>query len=235
MEVDYAKLVQGWKHKKHRLEKSDIEIKELLCLSVKSIDVEKRQITACASAPTLDRDGDIIEVSAFKKYLPVYMLNPVILAAHQHHLSTGHSSVIGKTVKAWINKKGLWVVIEFVKGTALGEEYWLLYSQKMQSALSVGFKTHKSGYEMRDGKRVFVLTEVELFEISCVPVPACPDALTLSAKTKKKKRFVQQRSGTQKEKKIYLPGVMQKKKRYLPSLWQKTRTLTKKLRTSPML
>ena len=165
-------------------EKGPGHFEECQALFVKSIDQEKRQITALASTGDLDRTDEIIEPEAFKELLPVYLKNPVIITSHQHRLQTGSSSVIGNAVKAWIDKQGLWVIIEFVKGTALGDEYWLLYSQKKQRALSVGFKGHEGGYEDRDGKRVWVWTKVELLEISCVPVPANSEALSKSRRRK---------------------------------------------------
>jgi len=158
--------------------------KECQALYVKSIDQDKRQITALASTGDLDRTDEIIQPEAFKEMLPRYLKNPVVLTSHQHQLESGSSSVVGNAVKAWIDKQGLWVVIEFVKGTALGEEYWLLYSTKKQRALSVGFKEHEGGYEDHDGKRVWVWTKIELLEISCVPVPANPNALSKSRQHK---------------------------------------------------
>ena len=183
MEVDFATLVQG-RAGERRDEKSGPVLKECQALFVKSIDKKKHQITALASAATLDRDGDIIEPEAFRKWLPVYMKNPIVIVSHQHRLETGRSSVIANTVKAWINKDGLWVVIEFHDITGLAEEYWQLYSQKKQHALSVGFIPHASGDRLVEDKRVRVYTEVELLEISCVVVPSNREALSRSKQRK---------------------------------------------------
>jgi len=154
-------------------------------LFVKSIDKSKRQITALASSGTIDRDDEIIEPEAFRKMLPRYMKNPVVITSHQHRLQTGNSSVIGNVVKAWIDQQGLWVIIEFAAATSLGEEYWQLYSQKIQRAFSIGFIPIEHTYEARDGKRVRVHTVVELLEISCVAVPSNPDALSRSKRRKR--------------------------------------------------
>ncbi len=154
-------------------------------LFVKSIDKSKRQITALASTGTIDRDDEIIEPQAFKELLPVYMKNPVVITSHQHRLQTGNSSVIGNVVKAWIDQQGLWVIIEFAAATSLGEEYWQLYSQKIQRAFSIGFIPIEHNYEARDGKQVRVYTKVELLEISCVAVPSNRDALSRSKQRKR--------------------------------------------------
>lgn len=181
-DVDFAGLVSNTSL--DRCKGPGDSYKECQALFVKSIDQDKRQITALASTGDLDRTDEIILPEAFKEMLPVYMKNPVVITSHQHRLQTGSSSVVGNAVKTWIDKQGLWVVIEFVKGTALGEEYWLLYSTKKQRALSVGFKSHGGGWEERDGRQVWVWTKVELIEISCVPVPANPNALSKSKQRK---------------------------------------------------
>lgn len=194
-DADFASIVRGAKGVANEEEtylkslvKAGPDFRESQALFVKSIDLDKRQITCLASTGDVDRDNEIIEPKAYQELLPVYMKNPVVITSHQHRLQTGNSSVIGNAVKAWIDKQGLWVVIEFVKGTALGEEYWLLYSQKKQRALSVGFIPIESEYEERNGKRVLVHTRVELLEISCVPVGSNREALSRSKQ--RKARFV---------------------------------------------
>jgi HK97 family phage prohead protease len=153
-------------------------------LFVKSIDTEKRQITAYASTGTLDRYGDIVEPEAFRETMPQYMKNPVVLSAHQHKLDEGHSPVVGNVIKWWIDKIGLGIIVEFARGTKLADEYWLLYSQKIQRALSIGFSILESHNDDKDGSRINIITKVELYEISCVAVPANPDALSKSRQRK---------------------------------------------------
>ena len=181
MEVDFATLVQG--RAGGRDEKSGPVLKECQAL-VKSIDAKNRRITALASTANVDRDGDIIEPEAFREWLPVYMENPVVLTTHQHRLETGQSSVIGNVVDHGIDKKGLTVVIEFHDITDLAEEYWQLYSQKKQRAFSVGFTPHASEDRRVGDEWVRVYTEVELVEISCVPVGSNRGALSRSKQRK---------------------------------------------------
>ena len=179
-EVNFAGLVNN----KSGVDEMGPETKELPALFVKSVDQGNRQITALASAATLDRYDEVMLPEAFRELLPVYMKNPVVLTSHQHRLTGGHSSVIGSTIKAWIDSQGLWVVIEFATGTTLAEEYWQLYSQKKQRALSVGYIPIESRYEERDGKSVLVHTKIELLEISVCAVPANREALTKSQQRK---------------------------------------------------
>jgi HK97 family phage prohead protease len=176
MEVDFVALVEG--SARDGREKTGPALQECQALFVKSIDKKSRRITALASAGTLDRDGEIIEPEAFRKWLPVYLKNPIVITSHLHRLQTGNSSTIGNVIEAVIDKNGLTVVIEFHCLTALSEEYWLLYSQKKQRAFSVGFIPHESEYRQVGDGRVLVHTEIEMVEISCVVVGSNREALS---------------------------------------------------------
>jgi HK97 family phage prohead protease len=152
-------------------------------LSVKAVDVEKRQIRVLASTGDLDRDGERILPEAFKNSLDIFKSNPVILAAHQHRLDDGSPSVVGRAVDVWIDKTGLWCIIEFAK-TKLAEEYWLLYSGGFMKAVSIGFVPLAWSDTNENGKSVRIFSAVELFEISLVAVPANRAALSKSKQGK---------------------------------------------------
>ncbi len=157
-------------------------------VSVKTVDIEKRQVRVLASTGDLDRHGDILPPEAFKKRLHMFKKNPVILACHKHNHSDGTAPVIGRADSIWIDKRGLWCVIEFAK-TALAEQYWQLYRDGYMKAVSVGFQVIESHTENLDGKTIYVYDEVELYEISAVAVPANREALAKSRE--KKRQFVQ--------------------------------------------
>ncbi len=181
MDFDYVSLVQG------RTEKGAMgqDCREaVLPFVVKSVDTEKQRVTGIASSETIDRDGEIITIAALRKAIKGYMKNPVVLACHTHRTATGHSPTVGKVVEYQFKGKSLWVTVEFAK-TELGEEYWTLYRDKVQRAFSIGFRaTEPPKEEVIDGKRVPVYTEIELYEISCVPVPSNRDALTKAKRRK---------------------------------------------------
>ena len=188
MEVDFMEMVartQAGERDYNARFDSGTEFREAQSLLVKSIDQANRRITAIASTGNLDRHGEIILPSAFEEMLPVYMMNPVVVSAHQHRLDSGHSSVVGSVVKIWINRVGLNVVIEFEDGTELGKEYWVLYGGKRQRALSVGFipLEWKDEQDEKLG-RVRIYTKVELLEISCVPVGSNRESLSKARQRK---------------------------------------------------
>jgi HK97 family phage prohead protease len=174
-ERDYVARIKG---------KGTELFKEVQSLFVKSIDESKRQIEAVVSTADLDRYDEIIEPEAFRETLDIYLKNPIVISSHQNRLDTGHSSVVGQVIKAWIDTKGLHVIIWFAE-TELGNEFWYLYRNKFQRAFSVGFIPLEWKDEVSDGgKRVRVHTKVELLEISCVPVPANRNALSKSKQRK---------------------------------------------------
>jgi hypothetical protein len=67
--------------------------------------------------------------------------------------------------------------LQFAAETILGGQYWMLYKARHMRAVSIGFRTLDSREEVQNGKRIRIITRLELFEISCVPVPANPQAL----------------------------------------------------------
>ena len=185
--MDFADIVSQTKTGERdyiaRLSTKGTEFIETPSLFVKSIDEAKRQIEAVVSDASIDREGEIILPSAFREMLGIYLANPVVISAHQHRLETGHSSVVGQTVKAWIDNAGLHVTIWFAE-TELGNEMWYLYSKKFQRAFSVGFIPLEWKDEAVEGRTVRTFTKVELLEISCVPVPANRNALSKSKQRK---------------------------------------------------
>ena len=174
-------------------------LQEVPGLFVKSIDQEKRQIRVLASSAALDRHGERILPEAFANSLTVFMQNPVCLAAHSHRLDTGEPPVIGRVVKLWIDRQGLWAVIEFAE-TELAEQYWQLYSRGFMKAVSVGFIPKKGEWQQENSTRLYVHTEVELLEISCVPIPSNPEALVKD--TGKRNVWLEQKKAEREDKKV---------------------------------
>ena len=139
---------------------------------------EDGSLDAVASTGAVDRDNEIIEPSAWLGSLDRFRTNPVILAGHQHRLSGGSSPVIGSAPEIRIEGGELVFRMRFA-GTTLGQEYKQLYSEKHMRAFSVGFLPKKADWrdDKAKGRKILVHTEVELLEISAVPVPANPEAL----------------------------------------------------------
>jgi hypothetical protein len=85
-------------------------------------------------------------------------------------------------------------VIRFASAAAnpVAEQVWQSIKEETLRAVSVGFMPNSVRVEMRDGQEVYVLSDNELMEISVVPIPANPEALS-----KMKARALAERSAEQ--------------------------------------
>jgi len=131
---------------------------------VKAIDTEHRTIEVVASTADIDRDGERIEPKAFAGSIASFAANPVIVATHWPRLSTGSSP--------------LTFTMQFAD-TPLGQEYWSLYRDGHMRAFSVGFipRQWEDRPDPATRQRVRTYTDVELLEVSAVPVPSNRRAL----------------------------------------------------------
>lgn len=117
-----------------------------------------------ASTPDQDRDNEIILPSAFTRSLSPYLeRNPVILWAHRYDLPP-----IAKATGGEVTETDLRLDIQFAE-TAAASEIRSLYDGGFLNAFSVGF-IPKQGHRDNDG--VYTFDEVELLEVSAVPVPS---------------------------------------------------------------
>ena len=130
------------------------------------------------TTPALDRQGDVIVPTGAR--LRWFKKNPVVLWAHRYdHPPIGSvdtSSII-------VTDKGIEAVVLFDAGTAAGREVHGLYDRGVMRAWSVGFVPLKWKVveDEKTGKvRGYRVEEWELLELSAVPVPANPEALTRS-------------------------------------------------------
>jgi HK97 family phage prohead protease len=116
-----------------------------------------------ASTDDVDRDGEIVKPSAFKNLKKYLATNPVILGFHNYY-----DFPIGKATGGKIGDKALELNIEFAD-TDRGREAKYLYDNGFMNSFSVGF-IPKEWENDKQGRRVY--TDVELLEVSAVPVPA---------------------------------------------------------------
>jgi len=122
-----------------------------------------------ASDESIDRDGERIASDAWQ--LGSFQENPVLLWAHDYS-----KPPIGRVNSTAVTSKGLEADITFAS-TPFAQEIKTLYEEGVMSAFSVGFLANKS--EPKDGIPTY--TDVELLEISSVPVPANRAARVMSA------------------------------------------------------
>jgi HK97 family phage prohead protease/HK97 family phage major capsid protein len=123
-------------------------------------------IEGYASTDDIDRQGDIVPASVWKKGIQNYLKNPVILAYHDH------SEPVGRMVDHKVDSKGLWVKARI--SSAAGEVFDLV-KDGILTAFSIGFRIVDAEYDA--AKELFVVKELELHEISVVSVPANQNTL----------------------------------------------------------
>lgn len=132
-----------------------------------SEELDYIEIQGYANTTKKDRMGDVIEENAWKQGgLDNYLKNPIVLAYHNHQRP------IGKVVSSEVTSKGLKIVARISKKIAEIPE---LIKDGILKAFSVGFMVKDADYDSKTG--IFVIKDLELFEISVVSVPANADSV----------------------------------------------------------
>lgn len=117
-------------------------------------------IEGFASTADIDRTGDVISPSAWETGLKNYLLNPVVLAYHNH------DEPVGRVIEHKVSEKGLWVK---ARVSSAAEDIYNLVKDGIITAFSVGFRVTDAIYD--DVTDIFVIKGLELFEVSLVSVP----------------------------------------------------------------
>ncbi len=144
-----------------------------------AIDENARTIRFVISAEEVDRDNEVITVDAVAGAIKGFSDSPVCLACHMHRLDNGMPPVIGSwdTDSFKVLGKRSEMNLRFAT-TDLGEAYWNLYKNRHMRAVSIGFRCLDGREEMKNGVRIYIITKIELYEISAVAVGANRSALS---------------------------------------------------------
>ena len=145
------------------------------------VDKKERSVISYISTAAKDRDNEQLLPGGVT--LENYRKNPVVLYGHDYH-----SLPIGKNIWIKQDEKGLIAKTVFAK-SEFADHIYRAYTEDIEGtgpllkAWSVGFiPTKWTEPKEKDGedapRRIY--TEWELLEYSAVPVPSCPEALTLA-------------------------------------------------------
>lgn len=118
-------------------------------------------IEGYASTNDIDRSRDVVSASVWEKGLENYLKNPVVLAYHDY------SQPVGRVMEHKTDSKGLWIKARI---SSAAEDVYKLVKDGVMTAFSIGFRVLDAEYN--PSAEVFLIKEVELLEISVVPVPA---------------------------------------------------------------
>lgn len=126
-----------------------------------------RRIRFVISDGSVDRDGDTINVNGWE--LDNYRKNPVVLWAHDRS-----ALPVARCVEIGVRNGRLEAVAEFAHHE-FAESVYQMYLGGFMRATSVGFRPIAKQQNYERGGYDFL--RQELFEFSCVPVPANANAL----------------------------------------------------------
>lgn len=126
-------------------------------------------ISGFASTNTMDRQGDIIPTSTWQDpdALKNYMKNPIVLAYHDHE------EPIGSVTNLEIRDAGVYVTARIYK--AANSEVFSMVKAGVLKTFSIGFRLKDLDYD--EELNAWILTKIEMYELSVVSVPANQDAL----------------------------------------------------------
>jgi len=184
----------------------DAEAGRIIPAASKAVDLEARTVEDVASTNRVDRDGEIIHPEAFRETLPGFLAsNAPLLSAHTHRAGDATPTQVGWVMDAQIEKTRVVMTVKFAR-TEAAEEWWTIASDPGGKglAVSIGFRplryvagTAKEIAEafpdlkrsireagLADEDRLVVFTAIELYELSCVPVPSNRLALQIRSAMK---------------------------------------------------
>lgn len=125
-------------------------------------------IEGMANTTSVDRAGDLIPRATWEKesQLTNFLKNPIVLAFHNH------SMPIGVVEKLEIRDEGLFVRVR------ISETIPAVFQQikkQILKAFSIGFRL--LDWEYKPDVDVFIMTEIEMTELSVVSVPCNQDSM----------------------------------------------------------
>ena len=149
-------------------------------LKIKSADIEEGIISGYASVfGNVDSYGDIVVRGAFSRFLAeLQVKNKVIPVFYGHNMEDPRAN-IGRVLELREDNRGLWFKAQLdLSGDTYGRLVYEQLKDGRLDSLSFGFSVvdganTEAGYELR---------ELELYEISVVPIPANQEALITEVK-----------------------------------------------------
>lgn len=128
----------------------------------KLVSSGKRKVRGIASSISIDRVGDIVVPNGGSWSLPVPLL-------WQHR----HDEPIGWVRTLQVRGDVIWMEAEVAEGIGSADEAWKMIEAQLVDSFSIGF-LGKKWEPLPDGGRKWI--SWALVEVSCVTVPANPDA-----------------------------------------------------------
>jgi HK97 family phage prohead protease len=151
--------------KKKKLLQEKKEISKAYSFETKSIDKDNFTIEGIFSTEEVDRHGEIVMQNGWK--LEAYRQNPQVLWAHKSdQLPIAKMIDIGINAMNQLEGKMQFAVNEY----PFAKTVFDMYAGGFMKAFSAGFMNEI--WQINESDDTVILNENELFEVSCVPIPA---------------------------------------------------------------
>ena len=152
----------------------DFSINSVIKAAPEGGDEDDIIIEGMANTTTVDRAGDLIPRSTWEKesQLSNYRKNPIVLAYHNH------SMPIGIVESLEVKDEGLFVRVR-ISNTI--PAVFQQIKKNILKAFSIGFRL--LDWEYKPDVDVFLMTEIEMTELSVVSVPCNQDSMFDLAKS----------------------------------------------------
>jgi hypothetical protein len=162
---------------------TELRIKQLP-VAVTGFDAPRRRLTVKASVEELDRDDELILVDGIET--DEFMLNPIFLLGHDHHVPIGH------VTRTWVTRlpggtKALMGEVELLPPgvSAAADQAWAEIVHGTRRGISIGFLPLESGPPILPGQVGKTFRRVQLYEISSVAIPSCARCVVTATKSHK--------------------------------------------------
>ena len=139
-------------------------------------NVKERTFSGYGAAYSTDLGGDRIIPGAFNSTLLDFYAGKAYVPLVDSHAYSSVRNVLGVMVDAEERKQGLWTKFEVVDSPD-GDELLARIKMGAVTGLSIGYEARDTEYVQEGNKRVRLLKDVRLREISAVVYGMNPDAL----------------------------------------------------------
>ena len=150
-------------------------INKFLKTETKGIDKKNFTVSVKISDESVDLDGEVIKLDAWKEGIPKFMKHPILVSSH---MLSGLRNQIGKVEKLEIKDGGLWATLKYFVGQGNEEADWGWFLvQEGIASYSVGFIAEEVATPETESDVRRIYLKVQLKELSQVLLPANENAI----------------------------------------------------------
>lgn len=150
-----------------------------------SLNEAERTVEFIVSTDEVDSDGEILDQSWD---LTAYSKNPIVVFNHKtnRYLTAEEAVPVGRAIWCKMVEGHLEVKLKIADSGRHphADLMWFALADGRLNAVSPGFFPKNARFELRDGKEILVLSDLDLREISLAPLPSNTSAVAKSLDSK---------------------------------------------------